>query len=76
MKITSKGQVTIPQTVRDRCALLPGTEIDFTVRGDEVVISKRDQSETRIEGWLQDLIGSADAGLTTDEIMEMTRGEN
>jgi len=76
MKITSKGQVTIPQTVRERCSLLPGTEIDFTVRGEEVVISKRDQADERPEEWIRALIGSADAGLTTDEIMEMTRGEN
>ena len=32
MRITSKGQVTIPQEVRERFGLLPDTEVDFVVK--------------------------------------------
>ena len=39
-RITSKGQVTIPQNVRNRFSLLPGTEIDFIVKDDKVMIAK------------------------------------
>lgn len=40
MKITTKGQVTIPQAIRERLGLLPHTEVDFEVRGDVVVVTK------------------------------------
>ena len=29
MRITIKGQVTIPQTIRDAAGFHPGTEVDF-----------------------------------------------
>ncbi len=32
MKITSKGQVTIPQAVREQARLLPHCEVEFEVR--------------------------------------------
>jgi AbrB family looped-hinge helix DNA binding protein len=41
MRITSKGQVTIPQEVRDRLGLLPHTEVVFTVERGAAVIRPR-----------------------------------
>lgn len=76
MKVTSKGQVTIPQGIRERCGLKSGTEIDFTVRGREIVITKRKGNGHQVDEWLKDFIGSGDTGMTTREIMEMTRGED
>jgi len=29
MRITSKGQVTIPKDIRERAGLLPNTEVEF-----------------------------------------------
>ena len=40
MRITSKGQVTIPQAVRERTGLLPNTDVEFVVDGGEVRIVK------------------------------------
>jgi AbrB family looped-hinge helix DNA binding protein len=40
MKITTKGQVTIPQEIREQLGLLPHTEVDFEIRNDEVVLTK------------------------------------
>ena len=40
MKITTKGQVTIPLEIRERLGLLPNTEVDFRVEGDTVVLTK------------------------------------
>jgi AbrB family looped-hinge helix DNA binding protein len=37
VRITSKGQVTIPHAVRERAGLLPHTEVDFVV---EKVVDK------------------------------------
>ena len=40
MQITSKGQVTIPQDVRNRLGLLPHTEVEFELAGDHARIRK------------------------------------
>jgi AbrB family looped-hinge helix DNA binding protein len=40
MRITSKGQVTIPQDIRERIGLLPDTEVEFEVVGNAVKIRK------------------------------------
>jgi AbrB family looped-hinge helix DNA binding protein len=76
MKVTSKGQVTIPLGIRERCGITSGTEIDFAVRGDEVVITKKKEGDGQLEEWLRDFVGTGDTGLSTDEIMQMTRGED
>ncbi|MFL5258689.1 MAG: AbrB/MazE/SpoVT family DNA-binding domain-containing protein [Hyphomicrobiales bacterium] len=81
MRITTKGQVTIPKPVRDRAGITPYSELDVRYEDGKVVIEKVeiDEAEKRrrlreFEEWLARFKGSADAGLTTDEIMEMTRG--
>ena len=49
MKITTKGQVTIPQDIRERLGLLPHTEVDFEVRGD-VRARRGTPGEPRLDG--------------------------
>ena len=45
-KITQKGQITIPQAIRDKFSFLPGTDVQFVVAGNEVIIRKsRDQNK-------------------------------
>jgi len=76
MRITSKGQVTIPQEVRDRLGLLPHTEVEFEVRGDHAQIRKARRGEgsgARGQKALRALRGSADKHISTDEIMAITR---
>lgn len=78
MQITSKGQVTIPLDIRNRLGLLPHTEVEFELDGDHARIRKAKPKEGQgIRGlWaIETLRGTADARLTTDEIMAMTRGE-
>ena len=43
MKITTKGQVTVPQHVREQLGLFPGTEVDFVVKGKTAHIVKAPQ---------------------------------
>ena len=77
MRITSKGQVTIPQDVRERLGLLPLSEVEFDVVGDSVRIRKARGKKTRGRMLLDRLRGSAPKpGLTTDQIMALTRGED
>jgi AbrB family looped-hinge helix DNA binding protein len=77
MQITSKGQVTIPQQVRIRLGLLPHTEVEFELAGDHARIRKVKQSgKAGAIGLnaLHALRGAADARMSTDEIMALTRG--
>ncbi len=50
-RITSKGQVTIPKNVRSRFSFLPGTEIDFIIKDDKVIVSKS-RNVNKFLNWL------------------------
>ena len=77
-KVTTKGQVTIPKEVRDRLGLRPGSRVVFDVVGDgQVALRKADAPDGRADqptSRFAKLRGSATAGLSTDEIMALTRG--
>ncbi|MBV9275557.1 MAG: AbrB/MazE/SpoVT family DNA-binding domain-containing protein [Verrucomicrobia bacterium] len=76
MKLTSKGQVTIPQELREKYGLLPKTEVTFEEGDGGVLIKPAAASRRReAERWLKRARGSASVKLTTDEIMALTRGE-
>lgn len=77
MRITSKGQVTIPQDIRERLGLLPLSEVEFDIVGDCVRIRKARGKKTRGQMLVERLRGSAPKpGMTTDEIMALTRGDD
>ena len=76
MRLTTKGQVTIPQEIRERLGLLPHCEVEFDVVGESVRIRKARGRQTRGQAIVTRLRGSAGrSGLTTDQIMALTRGE-
>ncbi len=72
MKITTKGQVTIPQRIRERLGLLPHTEIDFEVR-DDVVVLKKARVSRRGRRIVEHLRGRGDVRMSTEEILALTR---
>ncbi len=76
MRITQKGQVTIPQEIREKLGLLPYVEVTFDVVGDAVRIRRAKGKKSRGQMMVDRLRGTAGSGLTTDEIMAMTRGED
>jgi len=75
MRITSKGQVTIPQDVREKTGLLPSTEVEFHVSGNKVFLEKVPGRRSRGRRLVQAMRGRATGRMTTDEIMALTRGE-
>src|SRR6266404_6344206 len=78
MQITSKGQVTIPQEIRNRLGLLPHTRVEFELAGDHARIRKaRRPPGESVRGRLalEVLRGTADTRMSTDEILALTRGE-
>ena len=73
MRLTSKGQVTIPQEIRERLGLLPHTEVEFEIDGDAVRIRPARRSTSRGDALIARMRGIAPRGLTTDQIMALTR---
>lgn len=72
MRITSKGQVTIPQEIREQSGLLPATEVEFEITKAGILIKK---AKSKLFGnkLISHMRGRSDVKMTTDEIMAMTR---
>lgn len=80
MRITAKGQVTIPRTIRRDAGLLPGTDVEFVPTKQGILIRRaervRESGRGRaIREHLDRMRGSAGPGWTTEQVMELTRGE-
>ena len=72
--VTSKGQVTIPKPVRDRLGIKAGNAVEFELAPDgRVVLTKVGNRRPRSR--IERLRGRAGRGMSTDEIMALTRGE-
>jgi AbrB family looped-hinge helix DNA binding protein len=79
MTVTAKGQITIPQALRERFGLLPGTEVEFVAGENGLEVKPRKRSRraaTAFDVWLNKAAGSATTKRTTDQIMATTRGED
>lgn len=78
MRVTEKGQVTIPKQIRDRLAIGPGSEVDFIEDGNSVKIVAAKTGQVDAEAFrrtLNSLAGTVDlGGMTTDEYMLWLRG--
>ncbi len=77
MRVTSKGQVTIPADIREKAGLLPNTEVDFVYDGHSVTLVRAKATGKNRGAQLIEHLRRyrGDVTLTTDEIMAMTRGE-
>ena len=77
MRITSKGQVTIPQAVRESAGLMPGTDVAFEIQAGVVCLVKtagETRSRTRGQKLADRLRGGGDFKMTTDEDIALMRG--
>ncbi len=77
MRITAKGQVTIPVDIRESAGLMPHTEVAFeydgkTVRIVRVASRKNSGRGARLVAHLR---GRGDVAMTTDAIMALTRDD-
>jgi AbrB family looped-hinge helix DNA binding protein len=76
MRITSKGQVTIPQDIRRRAGLAPDMEVEFTIEKDRVILRKTRGQKSRGKLAVERLRQARPrTTLSTDEILALTRGE-
>ena len=74
MRITSKGQVTIPIEIREKAGLLPDTEVEFRITGNTVVLKKIGSPSKRSRDLINRIRRRATLKMTTDEILALTRG--
>ena len=72
MRVTTKGQVTIPQEIREKLGITPNSEVDFLEDGERVYLVKK--RGPRFTKKFRTLRGIATVKMTTDEIMALTRG--
>ncbi len=72
MNMTSKGQVTIPKAIRDQFGMDSTTDIEFAVQDGRVFLTAKKSVRDRFER----VRGSADSGMTTEQILRLTRGED
>ena len=67
-KITIKGQITIPKTIRDRLGLQPGEEVEFLEEGDRIYLARRPPRH-RLEAW----VGTCDLDSSVDDFVREMR---
>jgi len=75
MRVTTKGQVTIPVEVRERLGIRPGTEVNFEVEGNTARMIPVRKVSNRGRKIVELMRGKGTVNMTTDEIMVLTRGE-
>ena len=75
MRVTSKGQVTIPIEIRERLGIYGGSEVEFELDGSEARLRKAPNGPTsRGQEIVRRMRGSGTVAMTTDEIMALMRG--
>jgi len=74
MRVTTKGQVTIPQNIREKLGITPATEVDFIEEKGRVFLVKRKGKKAATRKFAK-LRGIATVKMTTDEIMALTRAD-
>jgi AbrB family looped-hinge helix DNA binding protein len=83
MRVTSKGQVTIPMQIRRRHGIRAGTEVAFVENGKDILVSaaakkpgrSRRGEDDEFAAYLDRVTGIVDVGMATDDFMQLLRGE-
>ena len=74
MRVTSKGQVTIPKAIREQAGITPGSEVEFTVEDGTVTVRPAPDRGRELVEHLRS--HREQFTMTTEEIMALTRGED
>lgn len=70
MKVTERGQVTIPKDLRERFGFLPDTEVEFEVRDGALRLVRSARERTAA---VERLYGRKRFGRSTEELMRLLR---
>ncbi|MER8440523.1 AbrB/MazE/SpoVT family DNA-binding domain-containing protein [Mesorhizobium sp. M1312] len=81
MRVTTKGQVTIPKEIRDRLGIGPGSEVEFLPTDDGVRVVavneniSEEEASRSFSRLLDQMAGTLGlGGMTADEYIEWLRG--
>ena len=79
MRVTEKGQVTIPKPIRDKLGIVPGSEVEFVEQDANVVLKKRTDaasgSDEDFDAWAARVAGTFDTmGMDGKEYVDWLRG--
>jgi len=74
MRVTTKGQVTIPVSIREKLGITPSAEVEFVEEKGRVYLLKKKGENGSVRRFRK-LRGIATVKMTTDEIMALTRGD-
>ena len=69
-RVSEKGQVTVPKSLRERLDIRPGDELDFVEENGRLVALKSTRQDP-----VEIVYGSVDLGRSTDEIIRELRGD-
>lgn len=86
MRLGKDGKLAIPPEILDHYGWDEGTEIELIEADGQLLLRRRsdgfyrspfaDDGRLSTREWLEKHAGTTDSGLTTDEIMHMTRGDD
>lgn len=76
MKLRSKGQLTVPVEIREHLGLHEGDEVEFTIHGNVVHLTRAQASRSHGRRIASRLRGRGSSGMSTEEIMDLLRGED
>lgn len=75
MKVTTKGQVTIPAHIRTYLGITPHSEVDFQIAGERVLLVRLEAAAGKTSSRFARLRGTLKGKHTTDDWMRATRGD-
>jgi AbrB family looped-hinge helix DNA binding protein len=75
MRITSKGQVTIPQDIREKHGLLPNTEVDFVVERGRVFLKPKKGRQSRVNRMMEHFRNAPKMRMSSKELLAVLRDE-
>ena len=75
MRVTSKGQVTIPQGLREAANIPPGSEVEFQMEGERLYLARKAGTHAS-DAAIARMSGRATVRMSTEEILALTRGDS
>ena len=72
-KVTSKGQITIPQDIRNKFGFMPGTDVEVIAEGNKALIVKS-RHENKFMEWLGR--GKRRSKMEADQLVDRIRGRS
>jgi AbrB family looped-hinge helix DNA binding protein len=81
MRVSEKGQITIPKNLRELAGILPNSEVTMAMEGGRLIVEAADRKATeanrmRMERFLaalSKLEGTGDPTLGAEDVMALTR---